>query len=48
MPRVAGAPATSCAPYEFVILEGMRHWLPEQAPEQVLPLLRKHVAAHSG
>jgi pimeloyl-ACP methyl ester carboxylesterase len=34
------------APYEFVILEGMSHWLPEQAPDQVLPLLRKHIAAH--
>ncbi len=34
------------APYEFVILDGMSHWLPEQAPDQVLPLLRKHIAAY--
>ena len=34
------------APYEFVILDGMSHWLLEQAPDQVLPLLRKHIAAY--
>ncbi|HEV3362148.1 MAG TPA: alpha/beta hydrolase [Pseudonocardiaceae bacterium] len=34
------------APYQFVILDGMSHWLPEQAPDQVLPLLRKHIAAY--
>lgn len=35
------------APYQFVVLAGMSHWLPEQAPEEVLPLLRKHITANS-
>lgn len=33
-------------PYQFAVLEGMSHWLPEQAPGQVLPLLREHISSH--
>ncbi|MGW1259301.1 alpha/beta fold hydrolase [Streptomyces sp. NPDC002513] len=34
------------APYRFEILEGASHWLPEEVPDQVIPLIREHLAAH--
>jgi len=30
------------APYEFVVLEGVDHWIPERAPHEVSQLLRRH------
>jgi len=33
------------APYRFEILEGASHWLPEEAPDRVVPLIREHLAA---
>jgi pimeloyl-ACP methyl ester carboxylesterase len=32
-------------PYRFEILEGASHWLPEEAPDQIIPLLLDHLAA---
>jgi pimeloyl-ACP methyl ester carboxylesterase len=32
-------------PYRFEILEGASHWLPEEAPGVVVPLLLKHLSA---
>jgi pimeloyl-ACP methyl ester carboxylesterase len=34
------------ASYRFCILEGRSHWLPEQAPDEVAPLLLDHLGAH--
>jgi pimeloyl-ACP methyl ester carboxylesterase len=34
------------AEYRFEILEGASHWLPEEAPDRVVPLLLEHLAAH--
>ncbi|HSR52376.1 MAG TPA: alpha/beta fold hydrolase [Acidobacteriota bacterium] len=34
-------------PYQFEVLEGMSHWLPEQAAERVNELLLRHVRSHS-
>lgn len=34
-------------PYRFEVLEGVSHWIPEQAPEVVSRLLLEHLAAHS-
>lgn len=31
-------------PYHFVVLEGIGHWVPEQAPDQVSALLLDHLA----
>lgn len=33
-------------PYRFAPLEGITHWVPEQAPEQLNGLLLEHLAAH--
>jgi pimeloyl-ACP methyl ester carboxylesterase len=30
--------------YRFCILEGRSHWLPEQAPDQIAPLLLDHLS----
>ena len=30
-------------PYEFQILKGVSHWMPEQAPDQVADLLLEHL-----
>jgi pimeloyl-ACP methyl ester carboxylesterase len=32
-------------PYRFEILEGASHWLPEEAPDRIIPLLLDHLAA---
>src|SRR3954447_7559078 len=32
------------APYRYEVLDGMSHWLPEEAPEQVARLLLEHAA----
>ena len=32
-------------PYRFEILEGVSHWLPEEAPDRIIPLLLDHLAA---
>ena len=31
------------APYRFEILEGASHWLPEEAPDRIIPLLLDHL-----
>jgi len=36
------------APYRYEVLAGKSHWLPEEAPDVVAPLLLEHFAAHSG
>ena len=33
------------APYRFEILEGASHWLPEEAPNRIIPMLLDHLAA---
>lgn len=33
------------APYDFVVLDGVSHWIPEEAPDAVIPLLRKHLGS---
>jgi pimeloyl-ACP methyl ester carboxylesterase len=33
-------------PYRFEVLEGVSHWIPEQAPDRLHPLLLEHLAAH--
>jgi pimeloyl-ACP methyl ester carboxylesterase len=33
------------APYRFEILEGASHWLPEEAPDRIIPMLLRHLAA---
>jgi pimeloyl-ACP methyl ester carboxylesterase len=32
------------APFQFEILEGASHWLPEEAPDKVIPLLLDHIS----
>ena len=49
-PSIGRAPAEATAdlvtgPYEFVILEGVSHWIPEQAASTFTPLLLDHLAA---
>jgi pimeloyl-ACP methyl ester carboxylesterase len=34
-------------PYRYEVLEGVSHWIPEQAADQVIPLLLDHLAAAS-
>lgn len=34
-------------PYRFEVLDGLSHWLPEQAPEAVAALVIAHVRAHA-
>jgi pimeloyl-ACP methyl ester carboxylesterase len=34
-------------PYRFEVLEGVSHWIPVEAPDIVMPLLREHLAAHA-
>ncbi|GAB3458767.1 alpha/beta hydrolase [Streptomonospora sediminis] len=44
----AGARGTGewvAAPYRFIELEGFSHWLPEEAPERIIPALMEHLAA---
>jgi pimeloyl-ACP methyl ester carboxylesterase len=36
------------AAYRFCILEGKSHWLPEQAPDEIAPLLLDHLNAREG
>lgn len=33
-------------PYRFEVLEGVSHWIPEEAPERFTELLLEHLAAH--
>ncbi|QBI54466.1 Fluoroacetate dehalogenase [Streptomonospora litoralis] len=33
------------APYRYIELEGFSHWLPEEAPDQVVPALLEHLSA---
>ncbi|WP_320671012.1 alpha/beta fold hydrolase [Patulibacter defluvii] len=35
-------------PYRLAVLDGITHWVPEQAPEQLNGLLLEHLAAHPG
>jgi len=35
-------------PYDFVVLEGVGHWIPEQAAPTFTPLLLDHLAATPG
>ena len=32
--------------YRFEVLEGVGHWIPEQAADRFTPLLLEHLAAH--
>ncbi len=41
-----GTGAFVAAPYEFAALEGVGHFVADQAPEQVTALLLKHLARH--
>jgi pimeloyl-ACP methyl ester carboxylesterase len=34
------------APYRFEVLQGVSHWVPEQAPEQLAGWILDHLAAH--
>jgi pimeloyl-ACP methyl ester carboxylesterase len=34
-------------PYRFEVLEGGSHWLPEEAPDRIIPMLLDHLAASS-
>jgi pimeloyl-ACP methyl ester carboxylesterase len=45
----AGARATERyvqGPYRFEVLEGVSHWVPEQAPDRLAQLVLEHLAAH--
>jgi pimeloyl-ACP methyl ester carboxylesterase len=45
----AGAHATEqhvTGPYRFVVLEGIGHWIPEQAAERFTAELLAHLEAH--
>ena len=33
-------------PYEFLVLEGIDHWVPENAADALNEALLKHLAAH--
>ncbi|MFC7449540.1 alpha/beta fold hydrolase [Rhodococcus daqingensis] len=35
------------APYRFEILEGVSHWIPDEAPERLDALLGEHLVAHA-
>ena len=44
-----GAEATAAfvsGPYRFEVLEGVSHWIPELAPEELGALILEHLAAH--
>jgi pimeloyl-ACP methyl ester carboxylesterase len=50
-PAVAPATTHRCSdfvngPYRFETLEGIGHWVPEQAANQVTALLIQHLTAH--
>jgi pimeloyl-ACP methyl ester carboxylesterase len=32
-------------PYRFEVLEGVSHWIPEEAPDRLNPLLLEHLAS---
>ena len=34
------------APYRFEVLEGVSHWIPEEAPDQLAAWILEHLAAH--
>jgi pimeloyl-ACP methyl ester carboxylesterase len=34
-------------PYRYEVLDGLSHWLPEQAPDVVARLVLEHVKAHA-
>lgn len=33
-------------PYQFEVLDGCGHWLLEEAPDKIIPLIRSHLKAH--
>lgn len=35
------------APYRYEVLDGLTHWLPEEAPDVVAKLLLEHIAKHA-
>jgi pimeloyl-ACP methyl ester carboxylesterase len=35
------------APYRFEVLHGVSHWVPEEAPDRLSPLILEHLAAHA-
>ena len=45
---VLGTARYCTGPYRLEILEGVSHWIPEQAPERVVELLLPHLAAAVG
>nr|WP_252435473.1 alpha/beta fold hydrolase [Pseudonocardia humida] len=36
------------APFRFVELRGVSHWIPDEAPDQLTELIAEHLAAHPG
>lgn len=36
------------APYRFEVLEGVSHWVPEEAPDRLAALILAHVSEHAG
>lgn len=34
-------------PYRFEVLEGVSHWIPEEAPAQAAELIAEHASAHA-
>jgi pimeloyl-ACP methyl ester carboxylesterase len=49
-PAISRGAAEACGqfvegPYRFEVLDGVSHWIPEQAPERVTELLLDHLAA---
>lgn len=43
--RRAPTAAVATCPYDFVVLEGVSHWVPEQAAPTFTPLLLTHLVA---
>jgi pimeloyl-ACP methyl ester carboxylesterase len=35
------------APYQFEVLDGCGHWLLEEVPDKIIPLIQNHLKAHS-
>ena len=46
--RDAAEATAACVtgPYRFEVLEGVTHWIPEQAPDRLLALLLEHLGQH--
>jgi pimeloyl-ACP methyl ester carboxylesterase len=43
-PAAEGSRAFVAAPYRFVVLDGVTHWIPEVAPRKLARLLMEHLA----